>query len=126
MNTWCHGAPGILLSRIKLGKLEEFKENKQVAMDMERASRALYQRKKLSGLCICHGATGNAWIKKIYQKEKGEFSLEPFLESFLEKKLAELAHEIQERDDDLPQERYNPGLMTGLAGIGAVLCDFLD
>lgn len=120
MNTWCHGAPGILLTRMKLAGLQEFKDNEQIAMDIKRAANALYEQKDLSGLCICHGMAGNYWIKRIYQKERGED-----FAKCEEGEGKDLISKILENHKYLPQERYNPGLMTGVSGVGALLCDLL-
>ena len=54
MNAWCHGAPGILLARMKL-----VEAGMKMEKDIRLAATALFTQKPGSHICFCHGAGGN-------------------------------------------------------------------
>lgn len=117
-NAWCHGAPGILLARLKLLELPEYEKNPAVHADIARASVALFLRSERDGLCLCHGMAGNYRIMKEYEKRCG---LNEEQKRVMERMKERIVDCVLDWDVMLPQEKYVPGLMTGLAGIGCVL-----
>lgn len=70
-NTWCHGAPGILLSRLRLVELAEFKDDSKIYLDIERGAKALFSTEKREEMCFCHGISGNLWIMMEYIRVMG-------------------------------------------------------
>ena len=60
MTSWCHGAAGILLSRVKCYDemyLEEF-----LTKDIENAIKAIIRHGMFDNNCLCHGNLGNSEI----------------------------------------------------------------
>lgn len=94
---WCHGAGGILLSRLKCCEdLQDDKWRERFEKDIFRARAKLSRYWKRDSFSLCHGIYGNLMIlertaKKVYWPT-GNVKL-------------------------LPQERINPGLMNGYGGI---------
>lgn len=100
---WCHGAAGILLSRLYCYRnacTQEWKE--LMRKDMERAYGKVKNFWLRDSFSLCHGTCGNLWILKEAAKEMED---EP------------VRHEIAGRVKLLPQERINPGLMSGYGGV---------
>lgn len=102
---WCHGAAGILLSRLYCNELTDAKLWKErFAKDINRAYKILKKYWIRDSWSLCHGICGNLWILELIDiKEKNNFIYEyaKYLKSF---KL-------------LPQELLNPGFMNGYGGI---------
>lgn len=135
MNAWCHGAPGILLARMRLAKtlkrhsVEEFGSVQEtvkmariadiVERDIKRAARALFLQKPGKHICLCHGAAGNllfmqrylqiypcASYQKRYEKLMQHFVL--YFDSYKQK---------------AAKEYLNPGFMNGISGVGFALLE---
>lgn len=121
-NAWCHGAAGILLSRLGLIGLAEYKDSDLVKRDIDRAATVLFGQSLRRGLCLCHGMAGNYMIMNAYQKR---FSLTAEQECSRKNICSEIVNVILE-DKMLPQDRYGMGLMTGLPGIGICLGKMLS
>ncbi len=117
-NAWCHGAVGILLSRLRLYGLEEYKENRRVLADIENAARYLFAHAERNGLCICHGMAGNYRSMTIYEKY---FSLTEEQKASKQQVRQRLLEILAGGTKVLPQDKYKPGLMMGMAGIGCVI-----
>lgn len=116
-NAWCHGAAGILLSRLCLINLAEYRDNELVKRDIDHAAAVLFGQSLRRGLCLCHGMTGNYLIMKEYQKY---FSLTTEQEHSRNVLGREIVNTIL-ADTMFPQDRYSMGFMTGLSGIGVCL-----
>lgn len=121
-NAWCHGAAGILLSRLGLTGLAEYKDSDLVKRDIDRAATILFGQSLRRGLCLCHGMAGNYMIMNAYQKQ---FSLTAEQECNRKRIRSEIVNVILE-DKMLPQDRYGMGFMTGLPGIGICLGKMLS
>lgn len=128
---WCHGTGGILLSRLLAleaisgqsdDKAETLKQ--RMEQDIERALPKLETCYFRSGMCICHGTIGNCQIIKHLKKYVGT-DMAAQAEAALQGRLWEWREEGADIDL-LPQEYYNPGFMTGLAGVGYYLLRELD
>lgn len=119
INAWCHGAAGILLSRLKLEMLHGFREDVRVKKDIGRCLKAFDMGKPPKSSCLCHGLAGQYLILKRYLKQKPNQWVEEKAEALLQNILEEWSKE----EEMLPQERYNIALMTGIAGIGAALLE---
>lgn len=105
---WCHGAPGILLARRMLQKYCPDIEPEMVEQDIKRALSKIGTETYREGFCLCHGNCGNGWIVKDSNRE------------FYETVLGDVLARIQSKEM-LPQEKFNPGFMAGISGIGYAL-----
>ena len=117
---WCHGAPGIALTRIKLNSIKVFAQKEGIETDIDKCRYAINHNKKNNSLCLCHGMAGNYWIEKYILNIKAENSKQKKYED-----LEEIINRIKNFEGMLPRERYNVSLMTGITGIGLALNDEL-
>lgn len=110
---WCHGAPGILLSRIQLMK-NGYKDelfNKEI----EIAIQSIIDKGLRRDWCLCHGDMGNLSILKeaaIILKDNKLYNkcvntIENFIDYFMD-----------EIDKESFKEDENNGFMVGLSGVG--------
>lgn len=122
MTAWCHGAPGIGLSRLR-------------AMELDPERAAAYEPAARAGLrttvdaleadledpatdyCLCHGIAGHADIALIASRVLGEPELERRAVRTMERLGAMAVHDQAEPD---------PSLFTGSAGVGYALLRFDD
>lgn len=117
---WCHGAPGISLTRLKLSSMEKFRDVREVETDINKCRYTLECNRKNDSLCLCHGLAGNYWIEKYILELRGINNEQKFRED-----LIEIIDRIESFSGVLPRERYNVSLMTGITGIGLLLNDEL-
>lgn len=118
---WCHGAPGIGLSRIRAHKLLQDQECLAEAAAAVRTTARSLSASLQTGqgnCCLCHGNMGNAELLLAADGTLGNSE-----ELKLVSQLAEQAIEqYQASRNPWPcgvlQGGENPGLMLGLAGIG--------
>ena len=120
-NAWCHGAAGILLSRLCLIKLEPYKEKSAVRREIENAAKILFEQSFRDGLCLCHGMAGNYRIMKEYQKQ---YKLTSKQYEMMGAVASEIVNTILS-EKMMPQDKYQVGLMTGLSGIGVCLGEMI-
>lgn len=94
---WCHGAGGILLSRLKcLENVEDNRWKERLETDIGRARMKLKAYWRRDSWSLCHGICGNLWMmNRIDGKTLW----------------------LDEKISLLPQERIHPGLMNGYGGI---------
>lgn len=106
---WCHGAAGILLSRItcyrQVKHLLSEEWRRKLEVDIQRAYEKLSNFWLRDSWCLCHGNGGNLLILDIVEKICG-ISDERVSKDGMMKKIYLL-----------PQERMNPGMMNGYGGI---------
>lgn len=105
---WCHGAAGILLSRVFCHeRVKEIEMKRQLEKDIIRAYHKLADYWKRDSWGLCHGSCGNVWIleqtKKVVEEFVGDVEVPEVLDS------GEVLF--------LPQEKLNPGLMNGYGGV---------
>ena len=112
--SWCHGAGGILLSRLILTKYTlKPEEQDKVKLDIKRAVVFVKNAESKADLCLCHGLCGNSLILDIYRKWSGE--------KIVCKNMNE-----SENNKILTREWYDPGFMNGYTGIGYYLLTKID
>lgn len=121
-NAWCHGAAGILLSRLQLLQLPEYQNSIIVQRDLENAVKVLFSQSMRKGLCICHGMSGNYLIMREYQKY---YNLTIEQQEYMEQLKREIVYVVC-TDSLLPQDKYMMGFMTGISGIGYTLLQMLS
>ncbi len=113
---WCHGAGGILLSRVFCyERLEDAGLRKRLEKDILMAYRKLAGYWKRDSWSLCHGSCGNAWILKLAGKALGQPAGEAGMPEILTDR---------EQISLLPQEKLNPGLMNGYGGMLLYLLSF--
>ena len=128
---WCHGAPGILLARLEVKKNCPDLETKCVERDIRRALEKLSTDIYRSGFCLCHGNLGNSWIAvrgawavwesaTLWESLESGIEVKEAAELFYNKTFADTINRIN-TGEFLPQEKYNPGFMTGISGMGYAL-----
>lgn len=122
INAWCHGAAGILLSRMRLKSLKEFQDHGGVQKDIDRCIEALRSCPETESVCLCHGLAGMYWIIGHYLREYPDKTLEDKREKLLNRILQMWENE----EKMLPQEYYQVSLMTGITGVGVALCEGED
>jgi hypothetical protein len=119
---WCHGAPGIALSRLYAYQIiggDIFKEEAVIALSTTESATRDMLKSSTANFSLCHGLTGNAEILALDRATldggavgRAELSLE----------VAATGIEMHSRRDrHWPcgvQGGETPGLMLGLAGIG--------
>ena len=120
-NAWCHGAAGILLSRLQLLQLPEYHNDINIQCDLENAAKVLFSQSIRKGLCICHGMSGNYLIMREYQKCYG---LSTEQKEYMEQLKREIVQAVC-TDSLLPQDKYMMGFMTGISGIGYTILQML-
>lgn len=100
---WCHGAAGILLSRISCYRdavTQKWKE--RMKRDIVRAGEKTADYWKRDSMCLCHGTCGNLWILDRALEISGRTGGK---------------QHVAEKLHLLPQEKLNPGFMDGYGGI---------
>lgn len=108
---WCHGAGGILLSRLFCYEMvEDDMWKERIETDIRHAYTKLKDYWLRDSYCLCHGVFGNLWILDIAAKKMGELEMIPHSER---KEKVQNIRNI----NLLPQERMNPGFMNGYGGI---------
>lgn len=133
-SAWCHGAGGILASRLMIkGKVDGGLLN-VIENNIEQAGSKLVQKCLRDGMCLCHGSCGNLLLLMEYEKHKRTENTYIFSAADerkpVDKEEKEKLHRIIQGYDNwimekltdenfelLLQERYNPGLMNGYTGI---------
>ncbi len=115
-NAWCHGGSGILLSRIRLAEIDEFRRNERVRQDIERGIRCLMEWEKDDSVCICHGLAG----KYMIMEECGRvLKREDIKEESLK-----VRQRLLEAEKIPVQEYYSTSFLSGIAGAGIALLPF--
>lgn len=114
MMTWCHGAPGVALARLRaLRHLDDSTLEAEARLALESTRDGGFDRSH----CLCHGDLGNA---EIFLQAAGILGDPEHWQAELNGITAFVLDNIAEHGwrCGLPGEVEVPGLMTGLAGIG--------
>lgn len=106
---WCHGIPGILLSRVEL--LSDGYEDALIIQEIRDLYEISLEKSFGTNLTFCHGDLGNAVICR-YTEEKLSFQ-----NSFLDDYLGKLEPYLLEAKKYCIRGSEAPGLMHGLIGI---------
>ena len=110
---WCHGAGGILLSRLKSYPYVTGALKKDISDDICLAMKKVMNGHERKTFCLCHGNFGNRWIQDDYEVFSGKMTPKPLISELLIKRVKEHKLDVEE------SRRY--GLMHGLSGIGYAL-----
>lgn len=107
---WCHGAAGILLSRIKCFEMvKDEKWEKCLLEDVFKAYSKVKEFWKRDSFSLCHGCCGNLWILEIAEQVLTKQGI--IAQNDKQKKYENCLIKL------LPQEKMNPGFMNGYGGI---------
>ncbi|MEZ4676802.1 MAG: type 2 lanthipeptide synthetase LanM [Caldilineaceae bacterium] len=113
MHAWCHGAPGIGLSRLAM---LAHSDDPQLAVDLAAALRSTEREGFGRGHCLCHGDLGNL---DLFVSAAHKQNNQPLLQKASELTQGILAdHAARGWLCGVPGGVETPGLMVGLAGIG--------
>lgn len=118
---WCHGAPGIALSRLRAYQItgkDLYRQEAETALDTTRAAIVVSMEARRQEYSLCHGLPGNADVLISGHRVLGPTRTDDI-------RLArEVAGTITRRGglDDIE----SPGLMLGLAGVGYFLLRLAD
>lgn len=120
--SWCHGASGILLSRIKMLPYvnEAFREI--IKSDIKKSIEKMVSNGKIQMQCLCHGNIGNIEILLEAARILGNNDLENFAKNILDKSVVEGSESGW--SIGLTGKETNVGFMLGLSGIGYSLLRF--
>lgn len=100
---WCHGAAGILLSRLCCYQDAYTKEWAQrMKKDMKNAYETVKSYWLRDSFSLCHGTCGNLWILKEASEIMGKETVQ---------------YDVADNVKFLPQEIINPGFMNGYGGV---------
>lgn len=117
MTAWCHGAPGIGLSRLRAFELtndEWFRHEAEVAI---RTTMSDLLNTSSSGFSLCHGTFGNSEVLLAASEVLKDRECRNLIETVALK--AALDHQHDEHwSCGIPGGGETPNLMLGLAGIG--------
>lgn len=122
---WCHGAPGILLSRLRIQNLMDGEIVDIAAKDIKRSIATVYNSCMGANNCLCHGNMGNSEIVqeycKVFPDEEMKAASELTRRNLIEK---------ISQDENLGIKPFygfqSLGFMNGLAGIGYSIMRELD
>ena len=121
-NAWCHGAPGIALSRMRAYELSRdplCREEAVIALQTTRAALEAYQKTGLGNFSLCHGLAGNAEVllygTQVLPADTMDWSTAAYQAGI-----------VGNQTYGMPGHEWpcgspggeSPGLMIGLAGIG--------
>lgn len=115
--TWCHGAAGILLSRIKIYELLKNTSLEQtILIDINKAVRKTMSKPLINGNCLCHGNLGNILILLEYGRRMN-CSISKNKADYWYNIILKLLHESNKSEFISEFEKYNQSIMIGGAGL---------
>lgn len=120
---WCHGAGGILLSRVEMLKICPQNMKERLHYDMERAAKTVIRGGMFKDYCLCHGTLGNLLILNEYNK----IAKNEALNNTIIEMINNVSREIAE-GEYISQQNNSPffnGFMLGRAGMGYAVLKFL-
>lgn len=117
--TWCHGAPGIGLTRLRAVELgfDGYRADAMAAIRTTRSALADRDRWIDGDSCLCHGSTGLGEVLRYATRVLGD----PSDEALVWEAAADGAARFADAPGSWPcgiRRGSNPSLMIGLAGIG--------
>lgn len=115
---WCHGASGILLSRLYLYKMNlpiVAERKKKIWLDINNAVETSLKFGFGRSHCLCHGDLGNIEILNLASDILGNSEIKNKCDIYMQYILNDLKEGIWKCG--IPY-KYSPGMMVGLSGIG--------
>ena len=121
MLAWCHGAPGIGLSRLRAYELEPSDVVRQEALAALQATTLMIEQSLAAGqgsYCLCHGLGGNAELLLYAAKVLDNISYRTLAEKVGDFGIAHYGANRSPWPCGVIGAGETPNLMLGLAGIG--------
>lgn len=118
---WCHGAPGILLSRAEL--YCNGIKSETVITDLNNSLRAVKEQCFGRNYCLCHGDVGNLLILRFTAQVLGDTELEADAKANLSLVLNEKIIPAS-KEGKLLSGYDDNGLFCGIAGLIYAICKF--
>lgn len=120
--TWCHGAPGIALSRIRAYEItgeQLLRAEAEIALETTRRALEADLLQGTARYSLCHGLTGNADVLLYGREGLGSVnSLQGDLPVQVGEAMMEMCRDDHPSGREPIRAESSPGLMLGLAGIG--------
>jgi len=122
---WCHGAPGIALTRILISKLlcdEGLLANAKLAGDATLRSLAYFHGDSMERMVLCHGLSGNVLIARELERQGLELSTNDASDLASGSRHIRSVVELAGSEGMVSRwMRQTPSLLTGAAGLGHFL-----
>jgi lantibiotic biosynthesis protein len=121
MSAWCHGAPGIGLSRVRayaLTRQEVYRREAEAALRSTSRTLAATPAQGQSNYSLCHGSAGNAELLVYAARAFGEDSWRLLAEQVGHVGVEQYRKTLGPWPCGVLQGGETPGLLLGLAGIG--------
>jgi len=117
---WCHGAPGIALSRIRAWHLTGSAEARQEADAAIRTTKRTLEtlNTAMSGFSLCHGSAGNADVLLEFDREFNAPDLRQSAETVAHKAIEQFEDQRLPWPCGVPGAGETANLMLGISGIG--------
>lgn len=109
-NAWCHGAPGILYSRVRL--LHILGKDKGYEKDVKYAIRSILKKGLGNHVCYCHGDIGNLEVLQYAAEQQQNQELIQLCKNTY----AKMAHSFEQYITKNQVLSY--GMMMGITGVG--------
>ncbi|MFE4712817.1 type 2 lanthipeptide synthetase LanM family protein [Paenibacillus sp. NPDC056722] len=114
-SAWCHGAPGIVISRLILTKSTDFGISTQAQTDLDQAIHNLFYDGFGREHSLCHGDIGNAMILIEYGRETNQANYVQIGQNLLLESIRNA--ETEGYKCGVGKNIETPNLMVGLAGV---------
>ncbi|MBT2289865.1 type 2 lantipeptide synthetase LanM family protein [Paenibacillus albidus] len=114
-SAWCHGAPGIAISRLTLRESTDFGISTQAQSDLEQAIHNLFYDGFGREHSLCHGDIGNAMILIEYGRETNQANYTRIGQNLLVESIKSAEREGYKCG--VGKNVETPNLMVGLAGV---------
>lgn len=118
---WCHGAPGIGLSRVRAWQLtgdDAYRQEAEAAIRTTTAALQATARAGSAGFSLCHGDAGNAELLLFAEEAFGGGEYRAVAEQIGRQGIAWYLQPRAPWPCGIPDGGETPNLMLGLAGIG--------
>lgn len=114
---WCHGAAGVLLSRVQMLKYVNNEIDKsEIENELKIALNTTMFKGFGSGHCMCHGDMGNLDILLYAYQHIHDEKIRDFIYSYIDEMMPDF--EKMEFKCGVPGQNTTDGFMLGLSGIG--------
>ncbi len=130
LSYWCHGAPGIGMSRIRIQEIlpedDLIRAEVDAAIQTTRCTLAPDAPDRLENYSLCHGLAGNAELMLQASELPERYHLRHVADEVGLRGIREVVEEGLEWPCGVFGGRETPGLMQGLAGIGYFFLRLFD
>ncbi len=118
---WCNGGLGVLYARMQAARWNP--KELWLEEEVEKIVPLCRNMRVRDGMCLCHGNIGNLIILEKISRYMNRAEINDAIRNLYRYILSELEKDLTPQ---MPQERYNMGVMNGLAGVGLGFIDWLS